>query len=89
MVAARRGGLTGQRATRCASSLSSPTSSATSGRRLTCGGFAIGDKVVILRGPREGRLLVFRVDSFDMLLQKAGIADDEHTAMAAEHKPTR
>ena len=48
-----------------------------------------GDKVVILRGPREGSVLVFRVDSFDMLLQKAGIADDEHTAMAAEHKPTR
>ena len=36
-----------------------------------------GDKVVILRGPREGSVLVFRVDSFDMLLQKAGIADDE------------
>ena len=36
-----------------------------------------GDKVVILRGPREGSVLVLRVDSFDMLLQKAGIADDE------------
>jgi AbrB family looped-hinge helix DNA binding protein len=48
-----------------------------------------GDKVVILRGPREGSVLVLRVDSFDMLLQKAEIADDERTAMAAEHKPTR
>ena len=48
-----------------------------------------GDKVVILRGPREGSVLVFRVDSFDMLLQKAGIADDERTAMAAEHTPTK
>jgi hypothetical protein len=48
-----------------------------------------GDKVVILRGLREGSVLVFRVDSFDVLLQKAGIADDERTAMAAEHKPTR
>jgi len=48
-----------------------------------------GDKVVILRGPREGSVLVFRVDSFDVLLQKAGIADDERAAMATEHKPTR
>jgi len=48
-----------------------------------------GDKVVILRGPREGSVLVFRVDSFDMLLQKAGIADDERTTMAAERKPTK
>jgi len=48
-----------------------------------------GDKVVILRGLREGSVLVFRVDSFAVLLQKAGIADDERTAMAAEHKPTR
>jgi AbrB family looped-hinge helix DNA binding protein len=48
-----------------------------------------GDKVVILRGPREGSVLVLRVDSFDVLLQKAGIADDERTAMVAEHKPTR
>jgi AbrB family looped-hinge helix DNA binding protein len=39
-----------------------------------------GDKVVILRGPREGSVLVFRVDSFDVLLQKAGIADDEPDA---------
>ena len=48
-----------------------------------------GDKVVILRGPREGSVLVFRVDSFDVLLQKAGIADDERTAMEAQRKPTR
>jgi AbrB family looped-hinge helix DNA binding protein len=48
-----------------------------------------GDKVVVLRGPREGSVLVFRVDSFDVLLQKAGIADDERTAMEAQHKPTR
>ena len=48
-----------------------------------------GDKVVILRGPREGSVLVFRVDSFDALLQKAGIADDERTAVRTAHKPTR
>jgi ribosomal protein L24 len=48
-----------------------------------------GDKVVVLRGPREGSVLVFRVDSFDVLLQKAGIADDERTTVAAAHKPTR
>jgi AbrB family looped-hinge helix DNA binding protein len=48
-----------------------------------------GDKVVILRSPREGSLLVFRVDSFDVLLQKARIADDECTPVAAAHKPTR
>ena len=48
-----------------------------------------GDKVVVLRGPREGSSLVFRVDSFDVLLQKAGIADHEGPAVAAAHKPTR
>ncbi len=36
-----------------------------------------GDKVVILRGPREGSMLVFRVESFDTLLAKAGIAVDQ------------
>jgi AbrB family looped-hinge helix DNA binding protein len=46
-----------------------------------------GDKVVILRGPGEGSVLVFRVDSFDVLLQRAGIGQDERTAMADEHKP--
>jgi AbrB family looped-hinge helix DNA binding protein len=30
-----------------------------------------GDRVVVLRGPREGSILVFRVDSFDKLLEKA------------------
>jgi AbrB family looped-hinge helix DNA binding protein len=30
-----------------------------------------GDKVVVLRGPREGSILVFRIDSFDRLLEKA------------------
>ena len=44
-----------------------------------------GDKVVILRGPREGSVLVFRVDSFDVLLQKAGIAGDERAVAAAAH----
>jgi AbrB family looped-hinge helix DNA binding protein len=48
-----------------------------------------GDKVVILRGPREGSVLVFRVDSFDALLQKAGLADDERADMATAHKPTK
>jgi len=48
-----------------------------------------GDKVVILRGPREGSVLVFRVDSFDVLLQKAGLADDERADMATAHKPTK
>jgi hypothetical protein len=43
--------------------------------------------VVILRGPREGSIIVFRVVSFDMLLQKARIADDEPSAMVAKHKP--
>lgn len=30
-----------------------------------------GDKVVVLRGPREGSILVFRVDSFDNLMARA------------------
>ncbi len=30
-----------------------------------------GDKVVVLRGPREGSIIVFRVDSFDKLFEKA------------------
>ena len=30
-----------------------------------------GDKVVVLRGPREGSIVVFRIDSFDKLLAKA------------------
>lgn len=36
-----------------------------------------GDRVVVLRGPREGSVLVFRVDAFDRLLAKAGIPADE------------
>ena len=43
--------------------------------------------VVILRGPREDSINVFRVVSFDMLLQKARIAADEPSAMAAKHTP--
>ena len=46
-----------------------------------------GDKVVILRGPREGSILVFRVDSFDVLLQKVGVANEERAATSAMHKP--
>jgi AbrB family looped-hinge helix DNA binding protein len=34
-----------------------------------------GDKVVILRGPREGSIVVVRVESFDALLARTGIAD--------------
>jgi AbrB family looped-hinge helix DNA binding protein len=34
-----------------------------------------GDKVVVLRGPRDGSILVFRVDSFDKLLAKATAGD--------------
>ena len=30
-----------------------------------------GDKVVVLRGPREGSIIVFRVDSFEKLMAKA------------------
>jgi AbrB family looped-hinge helix DNA binding protein len=30
-----------------------------------------GDKVVVLRGPREGSILIYRMDSFDKLLAKA------------------
>jgi AbrB family looped-hinge helix DNA binding protein len=41
-----------------------------------------GDRVVVLRGPREGSILVFRVDSFDKFLEKAGIGVDERAAMA-------
>jgi AbrB family looped-hinge helix DNA binding protein len=47
-----------------------------------------GDKVVVLRGPREGSVLVFRVDSFDVFLQKAGVADEERAEVMAAHKPT-
>jgi AbrB family looped-hinge helix DNA binding protein len=30
-----------------------------------------GDKVVVVRGPREGSIIVFRVDSFEKLMAKA------------------
>ena len=36
-----------------------------------------GDKVVVLRGPREGSILVFRVDSFDKLLSIAQTKAEE------------
>jgi AbrB family looped-hinge helix DNA binding protein len=39
-----------------------------------------GDKVVVVRGPREGSIIVFRVDSFEKLLAKATEADDAATA---------
>jgi AbrB family looped-hinge helix DNA binding protein len=44
-----------------------------------------GDKVVVLRGPREGSIIVFRVDSFDRFLARVGIAaeaGDDLDAMA-------
>ena len=34
-----------------------------------------GDKVVVIKGPREGSVIVFRVDSFDKLLAKATEAE--------------
>ena len=43
-----------------------------------------GDRVVVLRGPREGSILVFRVDSFDRFLEKAGIGAHERTEQAAK-----
>jgi AbrB family looped-hinge helix DNA binding protein len=43
-----------------------------------------GDKVVVLRGPREGSILVFRVDSFDKFLERAGVAADAREEMAAQ-----
>lgn len=38
-------------------------------------GVGEGDKVVVLQGPREGSILVFRVDSFDKLFAKATAMD--------------
>jgi hypothetical protein len=52
-------------------------------------GILEGDKVVVLGGPREGSVLVFRVDSFDLFLQKAGVGDDDRDELAASHKPTK
>ncbi len=34
-----------------------------------------GDKVVVIRGPREGSVIVFRADSFEKLMAKATEAD--------------
>ena len=34
-----------------------------------------GDKVIVVRGPREGSIIVFRVDSFEKLLAKAAELD--------------
>jgi AbrB family looped-hinge helix DNA binding protein len=39
-----------------------------------------GDKVVVLRGPRDGSILVFRVDSFEKLLDRATEPDEPATA---------
>ncbi len=36
-----------------------------------------GDKVVVLRGPREGSILVFRVDSFDKLFSISQVKSEE------------
>src|SRR5664279_845616 len=41
-----------------------------------------GDKVVILQGPREGSILVFRVDSFDAFLNRAQAAEAAPEARA-------
>jgi AbrB family looped-hinge helix DNA binding protein len=48
-----------------------------------------GDKVVVLRGPREGSIIVFRVDSFDRFLQQAGIAADTREQMLAVDRQTK
>jgi AbrB family looped-hinge helix DNA binding protein len=37
----------------------------------------VGDKVVVLRGPRQGSIIVFRVDAFDQFLARATAAGDE------------
>lgn len=39
-----------------------------------------GDKVVVLRGPREGSIIVFRVDSFEKLIAKATEPDQDASA---------
>lgn len=43
-----------------------------------------GDKVVVLRGPREGSVLLFGVDSFDKLFSIATTADDAGRTTGAE-----
>lgn len=44
-----------------------------------------GDKIVVLRGPREGSVVLFKVDSFDALFQRAtAMSDDELTGGAED-----
>jgi AbrB family looped-hinge helix DNA binding protein len=45
-----------------------------------------GDKVVVLRGPREGSILIFRVDSFDKFLEKVGLAADAREETRARRR---
>lgn len=40
--------------------------------------------ICVLRGPREGSILVFRFDSFDRFLEKAGIASVERGETAVK-----
>ena len=47
-----------------------------------------GDRVVVLRGHREGSILVFRVDLFDRFLEKTGIGTDARDEMLATQRPT-
>jgi AbrB family looped-hinge helix DNA binding protein len=39
-----------------------------------------GDKVVVLRGPREGSVIVFRVDSLEKLWEKATSGSEDDSA---------
>ena len=39
-----------------------------------------GDKVVVLRGPREGSVIVFRADSLEKLWEKATAGSEQETA---------
>ena len=34
-----------------------------------------GDKVVVVRGPREGSIIIFRVDAFEGLMARATAAE--------------
>ncbi len=36
-----------------------------------------GDKVVVLRGPREGSVIVFKVDSLEKLWERATAGEEE------------
>ncbi len=42
-----------------------------------------GDKLVVLRGPRAGSLIVFRVDSIDVFREKV---QESYTSSAASHE---